>query len=84
MTSNLVSFRYDEQRQVYTGGGYACYMIHTDIRWVLEMFEHRGSYEPCKLNGSIYMHFSDKSVHSSYQSLWPLCMRKCSVMSNSQ
>ena len=47
MTSNLVSFRYDEQRQVYTGGGYACYMIHTDIRWVLETFEHRGSYEPC-------------------------------------
>ena len=29
MTPNLVSFHYNEQRQVYTGGGYACYVLHT-------------------------------------------------------
>ena len=31
MTPNLVSFRYDKQRQVYTGRGSSCYMLHTDI-----------------------------------------------------
>ena len=42
-----------------------------------------GSYEPCKLNGSVYMHLPDKSVHMSNQSLWPLCMHECSVVFNS-